>query len=470
MSQNAAHFRHVVTAVVVAHDGARLLPGLVHAVREQTHPVQRVVGVDTGSQDRSGATLTELLGQDAVFGMEPDTGYGAAVARALQHSAARRPAPGSQGAPAPGIQGSEWIWLLHDDCEPAADALEQLLSSASRSQSVAVLGPKLKDLSDRRVVREAGITTDRAGRRLTGVEPGEIDQGQHDGSRAVLAVSSAGMLIRRDVWDQLGGFDANLPLFRDDIDFCWRAHAAGYEVRVISDAVVYHRELSARQIRKSPATGGHPRLLDRRSALYVFAVNLPFWPMLTVVGGGLAGSVVRAAYFLITKQQGKAAAHLRAVAWVLRHPLLIRRERRRRAADRKHGYAVLRGQLPRGRTLSRLAESAAGLLSRGSGYESSGLHHAVVDEPSDDLPLPTTDSVIRRVLTSPGVLLFAALAVVALVAERSLTGSVLSGSATLGGGTLALPGAARATCGTSTWRATTTRASAQPRVPRLTSA
>ena len=114
--------------------------------------------------------------------MEPDTGYGAAVARALQHSAARRPAPGSQGAPAQGIHESEWIWLLHDDCEPATDALEQLLSGASRSRSVAVLGPKLKDLSDRRVVREAGITTDRAGRRLTGVEPGEIDQGQHDGS------------------------------------------------------------------------------------------------------------------------------------------------------------------------------------------------------------------------------------------------------------------------------------------------
>jgi len=425
--------------VVVAHDGARLLPGLIHAVREQTFPVQRIVGVDTGSLDRSGATLTELLGQDAVFGMEPDTGYGAAVARALQHPVARRPATGSAGGPVPGgqgIQGTEWIWLLHDDCEPALEALEQLLNGASRSRSVAVLGPKLKDLSDRRVVREAGITTDRAGRRLTGVEPGEIDQGQHDGSRAVLAVSSAGMLIRRDVWDQLGGFDTNLPLFRDDIDFCWRAHAAGYEVRVITDAVVYHRELSARQIRKTPATGGHPSMLDRRSALYVFAVNLPFWPMLGVVGGCLAGSLVRSAYFFITKQQRKAAAHLGAVTWLLRHPLLVLRERRRRAADRKHGYAVLRGQLPRGRTLGRLAESAAGLLSRGSGYDSGGLHHAVVDEPGDDLPQPATDSVIRRVLTSPGVLLFAGLAVVALVAERSLTGSVLSGSATLGGGEL----------------------------------
>ena len=422
--------------MVVAHDGARLLPGLIRAVREQTHPVQRVVGVDTGSQDRSGATLTELLGQDAVFGMEPDTGYGAAVARALQHPTARRPAPGSPGSRDAPVPGTEWIWLLHDDCEPATDALEQLLNAASRSRSVAILGPKLKDLSDRRVVREAGITTDRAGRRLTGVEPGEIDQGQHDGSRAVLAVSSAGMLIRRDVWDQLGGFDANLPLFRDDIDFCWRAHAAGHEVRVITDAVVYHRELSARQVRKTPATGGHPRLLDRRSALYVFAVNLPLLPMFRVVGGCLAGSLLRAAYFLLTKQQRKAAAHLGAVAWLLRHPLLLRRERRRRAADRKHGYAVLRGQLPRGRTLGRLAESAAGLLSRGSGYDSGGLHHAVVDEPADDLPLPATDSVTRRVLTSPGVLLFAGLAVVALVAERALTGSVLSGSATLGGGVL----------------------------------
>src|SRR6266571_2555384 len=436
LSQNAAHLRHVVTAVIVAHDGARLLPGLVRAVREQTHPVQRVVGVDTGSRDRSGATLTELLGQDAIFGMEADTGYGAAVARALQHPAGRGPRPESAGGPA---VGSEWVWLLHDDCEPAADALEHLLAAASRSRTVAVLGPKLMDLSSRRVVREAGITTDRAGRRLTGVEPGEIDQGQHDGTRAVLAVSSAGMLVRRDVWDQLGGFDANLPLFRDDIDFCWRAHAAGYEVRVITDAVVYHRELSARQVRKTPATGGHPRMLDRRSALYVFAVNLPLWPMLGVMSGCVAGSLVRAAYFLLTKQQRKAAAHLGAVAWLLRHPLLLRRERRRRAAHRKHGYAVLRGQLPRGRTLGRLAESIAGVLTRGSGYDSGGLHHAVVDEPADDLPLPATDSLLKRVLTSPGVVLFTGLAVVALVAERSLTGSVLSGSATLGGGALVPP-------------------------------
>jgi GT2 family glycosyltransferase len=406
----------------------------MQAVHEQTHSVHRTVGVDTGSRDRSGAALTELLGPDAVFGMEPETGFGAAVARALQHPAARKAIPDSAPDQEPPV---EWIWLLHDDCEPARDALEQLLRAASRSRSIAVLGPKLKDFANRRVLREAGLTTDRAGRRFTGIEPGEIDQGQQDGNRAVLAVSSAGMLIRRDVWDQVGGFDANLPLFRDDIDFCWRVHAAGYEVRVVTDAVVYHRELSARQIRKTPATGGHPRLLDRRSALYVFAVNLPLAPMLAVMSGCVAGSLVRAAYFLVTKQQGKAAAHLGAVAWLLRHPVLLWRARRGRAAHRKHGYAVLQAQLPRARTLTLGAERLSGLLSGGSGYESSGLHHAVVDEPDDEMPLPASDSVIRRLLTSPGVLLVVGLTVVALVAERSLAGSVLSGSGTLAGGALA---------------------------------
>jgi GT2 family glycosyltransferase len=412
--------------VIVTHDGARLLPGLVQGLRDQTYPVGRVVGVDTGSRDRSGALLAELLGSDVVFGMEPGTGYGAAVSRALQHPAVRR-----LGGP-----DIEWIWLLHDDCLPEADALEQMLRVASRNQSVAILGPKLRDLADRRVLRETGLTVDRAGRRLTGIEPGEIDQGQHDGNRGVLGVSTAGMLVRRDVWEQLGGFDPQLPLFRDDIDFCWRAHAAEHDVRIVTEAIVYHRELSARQSRKSPAAGPHPRKMDRRASLYVLAVNLPFWPMLTVLAGCVTGSLLRATYFLLTKQQRRAFDHLGALAWLFSHPLTLWRARRRRRADRKRGWAVLKAQVPHGRTLARLAEGLAGMLSRSSPYEGSGEHGGMSDDPDDDLPLPPPDSLMRRVLTHPGVLLFLGLLLVTCVAERSLISSLAGGSGTLAGGAL----------------------------------
>ena len=132
LSPTDSYSQHVVTAVIVAHDGAAWLPRLMEALNEQTKPVQRVVAVDTGSRDRSGSVLAALVGQSAVFGMDRTTGYAAAVRRAVQHKAATAPVPGGQSGRGHADQ-VEWLWLLHDDCEPAADALEQLLRGAAET-------------------------------------------------------------------------------------------------------------------------------------------------------------------------------------------------------------------------------------------------------------------------------------------------------------------------------------------------
>ena len=57
--------------------------------------------------------LASKFGNSAVFGMDRATGYGAAIARALSHRAANLPVPGAGDR-------VEWIWLLHDDCEPGS--------------------------------------------------------------------------------------------------------------------------------------------------------------------------------------------------------------------------------------------------------------------------------------------------------------------------------------------------------------
>ena len=105
--------------MIVAHDGARLLPGLINAVREQTHPVQRAVGVDTGSRDRSGATLTELLGRPegdpevrAARARIPATGWAAEIL------ARRTPGAGwsDSGSPyRPKYVSTNWMMLVLSD-------------------------------------------------------------------------------------------------------------------------------------------------------------------------------------------------------------------------------------------------------------------------------------------------------------------------------------------------------------------
>jgi len=278
LSPTDSHSQHVVTAVIVAHDGAAWLPRLMDALTEQTRPVQRIVAVDTGSRDRSGSVLTAQLGPGSVFGMDRSTGYAAAVRRAVQHKAASAPVAGGPSGRSRTDQ-VEWLWLLHDDCEPAADALEQLLRGAAETPTAAVLGPKLMDWTDRDVIVEAGVTIDTVGRRITGIEPREVDQGQHDGDRDAVAVSSAGMLVRRDVWEQAGGFDPGMTLFGEDTDFCWRVHAAGYRVRVITDAVVFHARAATRG-RRAISVGRRARLLDRRNGLVTLLGNLPLGAML----------------------------------------------------------------------------------------------------------------------------------------------------------------------------------------------
>jgi len=416
-----------VTAVIVAHDGAAWLPRLIEALSEQTKPVQRVVAVDTGSRDRSGSMLAAQLGQGAVFGMDRSTGYAAAVRRAVQHKAASAPVPGSPGRG----RGDEveWLWLLHDDCEPARDALEQLLRGATETARAAVLGPKLRDWADRNVIVEAGLSIDTAGRRVTGVEPREVDQGQHDGDRDTLAVCSAGMLVRRDVWERLGGFDPGMALFDEDVDFCWRAHEAGFRVRVITDAVVYHARAATRA-RRAISVGRRARLLDRRNGLLTLLGNLPFGPMLAALVGNLALSLMRTLFYLVAKRPGAALDESAAILGVVGHPLRLASARRRRAPGRRAAYGTLRADIPPGRSVRRFAELAATVLVKPTPDNLAGAHHAS-DDPTDDESLLVDTGFLQRVLTRPGVLLVLGLIVVTAVAERRILTS-----GTLGGGAL----------------------------------
>ena len=423
MSAISPQAQHVVTAVIVAHDGAAWIPRLTEALRAQTRPVQRVVGVDTGSRDRSGAMLAEALGRANVFGMDRGTGYGAAVGHALRHRSASTSLPPVAGASGGRV---EWVWLLHDDCEPEPDALERLLAGAEETPAAAVLGPKVLDWSDRDVLLEAGVGIDRAGRRITGIEPRETDQGQHDGDRDVLAVSSAGMLVRRDVWEHLGGFDPGLLLYREDVDFCWRAQAAGFRVRVITDAVIYHAEASARNRRQASAAPRRGRQ-NRRNGLLVLLANLPAGPMLAALAGNLVLSTLRTVFFLLAKRPGAALDEFMAVISVIGHPLRLLSARRRRSAGRRAAFSRLRAEVPPGHSVRRMAEFAASALSRKTPVDTVGTHHAT-DDPTDDDSLLVDTGVVQRLLTNPGVLLFLALTVIALAAERRLlSASPLSG-------------------------------------------
>jgi GT2 family glycosyltransferase len=427
--------RHHVTTIVVSHDGGRWLRRTLTTLARQSRPTDAALGVDTGSVDRCPALLREAFGDAAVQEVVPDPGFSAAVNTGVTSLA---PTPDGR---------TGWIWLLHDDSAPEADALERLLTAVDLSPSIAIVGPKVLGWGEEsRRLLEVGVSISGSGHRETGLERRELDQGQHDGQHDVLAVGSAGALIRRDVWEQLGGFDDALRQFREDVDLGWRATLAGHRVVVTTDAVVHHVEATARSRRPVPPEADRPRRTDRRCALYVLLANRPAawlpWVWLRLV----LGSVARGLGLLAAKAPAEAIDEFHAMDVLVQFGV-IRRARAARAATRTHPAGSVRPLMPPpGRQLRQSAEAFAGTVSAflaATAPATGRPQDAVVVEsgPGDDVddsfepdPLARWLAVARR----PVVLLSAGLLALSLLAWRSL----YAGGALLGGALLPAPAGA----------------------------
>jgi hypothetical protein len=56
-----------------------------------------------------------------------------------------------------------------------------------------------------------------------------------------LFVSGGAAIIRREVFETVGGFDPDFFLYHEDIDLCWRLWLRGYECALSTESLVYHR-------------------------------------------------------------------------------------------------------------------------------------------------------------------------------------------------------------------------------------
>ena len=347
-----------VTAVLVAHDGATFLPRTLDALEAQTRRPDRLVAADTGSSDHS-ADMLAIATPDLVR-LGPQAGFGEAVGAALAQVApvtsAKSPAFAAVSEVIEGHSGPvEWLWLLHDDSAPAPDTLQRLIETVDAGPSIGIAGCKQVSWADGRRLLDVGFTTSRFGARVTGVDVDDIDQGQLDHRSDVLAVGTSGMLVRRDLWDRLGGPDPALPNARLDLDLCRRAHLRGERVVVVPQAVMAHAEATSSGLRagsKGPTRASSVAWArrDRVAAVHLrlVSVALPVLPLLVLWLG--VAAVLRALARLTLKQPDRAMAEIGAyLLAVFRPAAWIRarwRARKGRTMSRREYRRLLAGLRP----------------------------------------------------------------------------------------------------------------------------
>lgn len=148
----------------------------------------------------------------------------------------------------------EYLLLLNNDTEVITPSwIEEMLMFAQRKE-VAVVGVKLCYPDD--TIQHAGLgigILTLAGHLHRGFDRHHTGyMGRLAYAQDLSGVTAACVMIRRDAWDKVGGFDESFQVAFNDVDFCMRIRKEGYLIVFTPFAELYHFESRSRGTDESP--------------------------------------------------------------------------------------------------------------------------------------------------------------------------------------------------------------------------
>ncbi len=101
------------------------------------------------------------------------------------------------------VDGAAFFLFCHDDIALQPGAVRAMVEEAFRSNG-GLVTPKILDWDDPDQILSVGMSADKFGYPETFVDPGELDQEQHDAVRDVFLAPGGCVLVRADLFAELG--------------------------------------------------------------------------------------------------------------------------------------------------------------------------------------------------------------------------------------------------------------------------
>jgi hypothetical protein len=291
-----------VSVVIVSHETRELLAQCLRALAADEPRAARLetIVVDQASQDGTAAWLAAEHPEVRLVALERNVGFGAGNNRGAEVATGR------------------WLLLLNSDAFVRPGAIDELVRYAESRPGAGVVGPRLLwpggglQRSCRRFPTAFRIATEYlylrklapGSRILNGFYYGDF---AHDDERRVDWVTGACLLIRRELFERLGGFDEAFFLYSEEVDLLYRARRLGADTRYDPAAEVEH---------VWGGTGG------RRSALTLkeqARSHVRYLAKHGSRGAAQRGRIVLLAGLAL--RAPRSPAHRETVRWLARRPL-----------------------------------------------------------------------------------------------------------------------------------------------------
>ncbi|WP_169070684.1 glycosyltransferase [Candidatus Accumulibacter contiguus] len=229
----------LLSIIIPTRDRANLLRLCIESIRmRSTYVPYEIIVIDHGSEDADTRQWLDRLRQSGIGVLQAD---GECNFSRFNNQAAAQ------------AQGS-LLCLMHDDIEIITPGwLEEMVSFAVQD-GVGAVGARLWNPGQR--LQHGGVILGIggvAGNSFLNFERGNVGYfGRAALHQSLSAVSSACMVVRKSVFEEVGGFDERLALTFHDIDFCLRIRQAGYRNVWTPYAEMLHYESASQEQETRP--------------------------------------------------------------------------------------------------------------------------------------------------------------------------------------------------------------------------
>ncbi|MEE2657238.1 MAG: glycosyltransferase [Candidatus Latescibacterota bacterium] len=212
-----------VSIVIPVHNGAEFTEKCLYAIAGNTEddPDYEVIVVDNGSSDWTSYLLHAMEGDLTVLSNDRNLGFALACNQGVAEAR------------------GELVLLLNNDTVPHEGWLRELVAVADARPEVGIVGARLLYPDGR--LQHAGLSIvdglpEHDLRGVAGDDPRALQ------SRDLDIVTGACLMIRRELFAELGGFDRQFLNGVEDVDLCLRAREHGAVVHYCAQSVVDHHE------------------------------------------------------------------------------------------------------------------------------------------------------------------------------------------------------------------------------------
>lgn len=224
-----------LTLIVVSYNTRDLTLACLRSVYERTRDLRfEVIVVDNASPDGSADAIAAEFPQVRLFALDENLGFAAANNFAARHAT------------------GEWLLLLNPDTVVLGSAIQRLHAFATLHSDAGIFGGRTvfadgslnpKSCWGRPTPWSAffaGIGLSAVFKGTRWFDPESLGGWARDTVRQVDIVTGCFFLLRRELWQRLGGFDPAFFMYAEEADLCLRARRLGLRCLICPEAEIIH--------------------------------------------------------------------------------------------------------------------------------------------------------------------------------------------------------------------------------------